>query len=97
MSAADFRINAAVRKIFIRHWLDLKLIDYKTINFVVHIKGKFRTKKQSGKSKGKAYDMNPSVVSAIEREIIRVRGVKRVQMKLDGWVKSGGKWAGGGS
>jgi len=96
MSAADFRINAAVRKVFIRHWLELKLIDYHTINSVVHIKGKFKTKKQSREAKGKTYDVNPSVVSAIEREIFRVRGVKRVDIKLDGWVKSGGKWAGGG-
>lgn len=96
MSAVDFRINAAVRRILIRHWLDLQLIDYRTTNCVVYIRGRFRGKGGRGRDKRKDYMINPSVVEAVEREIGRISGVKRVHMKLEGWTRSGGKWVGGG-
>jgi hypothetical protein len=96
MSAVDFRINAAVRRVFIRHWLDLQLIDYRTTNCVVYITGKLRGKGARKGTKKTDYAVNPAVVEAVEREIGRIRGVKRVHMKLEGWTRSGGKWVGGG-
>ena len=96
MSAVDFRINAAVRRILIRHWLDLQRIDYRTTNCVVYIMGQFKGKGARKTEKKRDYAVNPAVVEAVEREIGRIRGVKRVHMKLEGWTKSGGKWVGGG-
>jgi hypothetical protein len=92
----DFRINAAVRKVFIRHWLDLQLIEYRTTNCVVYVMGALRGKRGRGSDKKRDYTINPSVVEALEREIMRIRDVKRVHMKFEGWTKSGGKWVGGG-
>jgi hypothetical protein len=96
MAATDFRINAAVRRVFVRHWLDLRCIDYQTVNCVVTIRGRFKKLKEAVKDKQKGDAVETTAMVAIEQELSKIPNVKRINMNVMGWTKLGGKWIQGG-
>jgi hypothetical protein len=95
VAATDFRINAAIRRILVRHWLDLRCVDYHTVNCVITIQGRFKKLKEAIQDTKKGDDIEPTVMAAIEYELLKIPNVKRVNMKIVGWTKFGGKWAAG--
>ncbi len=95
MAATDFRINAAVRRVLVRHWLDLRCIEYHTVNRVVTIQGTFKKVKEAIKDMKKGSGLEPTAVMAIEAELLRIPNVKRIKLDIMGWTKLGGRWARG--
>ncbi len=92
MAATDFRINSAVRRILVRHWLDLRQVEYQTVNCVVTIRGKFKKLKEAIQDTKKGDDLEAAAMMVIEQELSRIPNVKRINMNIMGWAKLGGKW-----
>ena len=89
MGAGDFALNAHVRQVFARHWLETQGMNLITANGILTICGRiaFRTVKQ-----GKGVEMSPDFLGMLENELRAIRGVKRIRWQLDNWTKREDGW-----
>jgi osmotically-inducible protein OsmY len=89
----DFRINAQVRALLVRRWVDTSKVDQGTTNGVVYFRGTIRSyRAQNMYSKQEAHEAAAYLVARIERDIRGIRGVKDVVMDLEDFKKVGGRW-----
>jgi hypothetical protein len=87
MEVSDYRINAAIRSILVKHWVDHQRLTFGSFRGTVRIRGELCYL-------GTAPPANLSQVEVIEGEIRAVHGVKRVHFELSNWVKNHlGKWS----
>jgi Mg2+/Co2+ transporter CorC len=95
MSVEDYRINAFVRTVFVRRWIDTSRVDFGTSNGVVYVRGILRQvygRKQLEDEKDEDETSLLSLVRRIEKEIRSIPGVRDVVFRLDNFEKTGGKW-----
>ena len=99
----DFRINARVRSVLVRHWIDTTKCHFGTIKGKVFIRGKIR--KIFGRSRAniegekseeeeKEVDVisELELITRLEDEIRRISGVVSIQYDLENWRKEKGQW-----
>ena len=74
---ADLEINCRVRRVLIRHWIDLGKISVRTSRFVVSLNGSLMRLPHV------APDADSATPAVIFEEIKRIPDVKRLQLNLD--------------
>ncbi|MFN8178813.1 MAG: hypothetical protein U0167_12865 [bacterium] len=100
MSVEDFRINAFVRQVLSRFWVDLQALRYGVIGRVVYLQGRFekvRPPEPSGSSvfrppHRKWITENAALLETVEKEIRRESQVSEVVFHLENFRKVDGKW-----
>lgn len=98
MSVEDFRINAFVRQILSRGWVDLRSLRYGAVGRIVYFHGSFEKVRpqregQTGtehRAEERAEDL--ALLMEIEKEIRRDSNVADVVFRLDNFRKVQGKW-----
>ncbi len=88
MSEADLKTNAKVRKTLVEAGLDTSALNISTTSGSVSIRGEFR-KFTGGKMNDNAI---VKLLGALEVNILRTKGVKRVTFHLSQWNKKKGRW-----
>jgi hypothetical protein len=83
---SDLDINCRVRRVLVRHWIDLGKICVRTTSGVVRLSGSL-VRLHSG---GPALD--PTTVVGIMAEIRRIQDIRRIQASFNNWVESIGTW-----
>ncbi len=86
MRTNDLEINRSIRRIFVRHWIDLGRISIRTTNGSSFIHGSLQ------RIKGFKDDLSTPIVTAMFTDIRRLREVKHVRVELDNWIDSAGTW-----
>lgn len=88
MSEADLKTNSKVRKILVEANLDTTVLHITTTSGAVSIRGELR------KFSGRKMNDNTAarLLAAVEMNILRSKGVKRVTFKLAEWKRKKGKW-----
>ncbi len=105
MSVEDFRINAFVRELLGRFWVDFQGLRYGTVGRIVYLHGRFekvRPPETGGdepiRSKQPAWiSENLTLLEAVEREIRREPLVQDVIFRLENFRKVDGKWVSSGA
>jgi hypothetical protein len=82
----DLEINCAVRKVLVRHWIDLGKISIRSTSGVVTLSGTL------DKLPKVDSPLTSSSVGEIVSEIRRASSVKRVQSGLTNWGEADGMW-----
>jgi hypothetical protein len=82
----DLEINCAVRKVLVRHWIDLGKISIRTTSGVITLCGTL------DKLPKVDAPLTSSLVGEIIAEIRRVSSIKRVQSGLSNWGEADGMW-----
>lgn len=82
----DLDINRAVRRVLVKHWIDLGRVSIRTTAGRIMIFGVLR------RIEGHRDNLNPSSVEAMFYEIQRIRGVQHVRTHFDNWINEGGRW-----
>lgn len=82
----DLEINCAVRKVLVRHWIDLGKISIRTIAGVTTLSGAL------DKLPKVDVPLTSSSVGEIIAEIRRAPSVKRVQTVLSNWTELDRMW-----
>ncbi|UCF79747.1 MAG: hypothetical protein JSW03_05775 [Candidatus Eiseniibacteriota bacterium] len=93
MSIEDYRINAFVRSVLVRRWIDTSRVDFGTSNGVVYVRGLLR--QTYGKRQLERIDEVDELlglVKRIEKDIRSIPGVRDTVFKLENFEKKGGKW-----
>ena len=83
---SDLQINCAVRRVLVRHWIDLGKSSIRTTSGVCHLAGSF------GKLPGITPALTPENVAEIIDEIRRLPSVRRVHATFTNWLESGNAW-----
>jgi Mg2+/Co2+ transporter CorC len=94
MSIEDYRINAFVRSVLVRRWIDTSRVDFGTSNGVVYIRGILRQiygRKYLEEDEEEMDNLLP-LVRKVEKDIRTIPGVRDVVFKLDNLEKRGGQW-----
>jgi hypothetical protein len=84
--SVDLELSRAVRRIFVKHWVDLGRISVRCTSGRVHLFGTLQ------RVAGKQPDLQSNMVNAMFYELKRVKGVKTVNARLDNWILDSGKW-----
>jgi hypothetical protein len=88
----DFRINATVRTLLVRLWIDLTQLDHGTMNGVVYLRGRLRKEMIREDSRNPSEESARLLMMRLERQIKGVRGVRDVVATLENVSKVKGQW-----
>jgi len=83
---SDLDINREIRRILVRHWVDLGRLSIRTTSSVSYVCGSLL------RISGVSEPFSPPIVTALFTEIQRIRGIRRVNIELDNWTETGGGW-----
>ncbi len=86
MSHADLDINRDVRRVMIRHWIDLGRLSFRSIRGRVSIRGSLQ------RIPGTSEELTAPIVNTMFADIGAIRGVTHVNVELDNWMFVSGKW-----
>lgn len=82
----DLDINCAVRRVLVRHWIDLGKLILRTTGGIVNLSGALEKICKSNE------DLNPGLLIEITSELRRIPCVRRVNMGFTNWVEHDGVW-----
>jgi len=87
---SDFHINASARSVLARHWLATERLSARAINRVLYLRGVMQYRPGRAKKLG---NITPMFLADLERELRRIRYVRKVQFQLDNWKRDEtGSW-----
>ena len=105
MRTDDFRINARVRSVLVRHWIDTTKCNFGTIKGKVFIRGTLRRIFGQAGRNPEGMDMDNeekdtveqtiselAMIQQLEDEIRRIPDVVGIQFDLEKWKKEKGAW-----
>ncbi|HMB70536.1 MAG TPA: hypothetical protein VKU85_14570 [bacterium] len=100
MSVEDFRINAFVRQVLARCWIDTDALRYGAIGRIVYIHGCFHKLRPAARDgdadwfgiRPELLAENMGLLERVEKEIRREPTVSDVVFRLDNFRKVNGKW-----
>ncbi len=94
MPYEDYRLNAQVRTVLVRRWIDLSKVEYGVTNGVVYLRGSLlphQTKREQGDERLRQEE-EATVAGRLERLLRQLPGVRDVVFQLDRVVKVGWRW-----
>jgi hypothetical protein len=87
----DFRINAVVRTILVRFWIDTSKLDHGAINGVIYLRGRL-IKEIVRENDQDSEESILFLARRLERELKNIRGVRDVVYNLENLIKARGRW-----
>lgn len=86
MDSADLEVNRAVRRILVRHWIDLGRLSIRTRTGKVQLQGRF------SRIAGVQDSLSAAIMQTIHADIKRIRGVLKIAFLLENWTNHSGIW-----
>lgn len=86
MSRLDLDINKDIRKVFVRHWIDLGRVAIHSSGGAVTVRGSLHL------IPGVKTSLTSQTVQNVFAELRRVDNVKRMYIELENWVEVEGSW-----
>lgn len=83
---SDLDTNRGVRRVLVKHWVDLGRLSVRSTQGRVLIRGRLL------RIQGASGELTTPIVEAMFNDIRRLRGVRNVTAHLDNWIKDGGRW-----
>jgi hypothetical protein len=101
VSIEDYQINATVRRILARCWVDLEALRYGTVGRTVYFHGRFEKVRATRERESEAWQgRRPdeiaetlALLEAVEKEVRREPLVLDLVFRLENFRKSQGKWS----
>lgn len=86
MSQADLETNRNIRRVFVKHFIDLGTMSVRSANGKVTIRGKL------ARIAGVEEKLTTAIVEVIFHDIRRLPAVTRLDITLDNWTNESGRW-----
>lgn len=83
---SDLDINRAVRRLMVKHWVDMGRISVRTTRGNISLFGMLQ------RIEGRMEPLNPAIVDALIYEMRRLPGVHQLRAHFDNWTNDGGRW-----
>ena len=86
MRQLDLDVNREIRRVLVRHWIDLGRMSVRTISGNTHIHGSLC------RIEGFKDNLTIPIVNSIFNEMKRIRDIRHMRVDLDNWVNNSGGW-----
>jgi len=86
MSQADLEINRDVRKVLVRHWIDLGKLSCRSANGRLSVRGALY------RIAGVREELTGAIVEMIFADLKKIRGVVNITPEIENWSMAMGKW-----
>lgn len=86
MRQNDLEINRHVRRVLVRHWIDLGRLSFRCVNGVVWLRGSLQ------RLFGVKEALTGTIIDSIFHEIANFPGIKRIHAEFDNWRYDGAQW-----
>ena len=83
---SDYEINGAVRRELTSLGVDLSGVRYRCSAGAVEVQGQLKFREP------KPISETIKMITLLEDQLSKIRGVRRVKVDFEDWDKSGGKW-----
>jgi hypothetical protein len=100
MSAQDYRVNAEVRRLLVSRWVDVSRVRIGTTNGIVYLMGTLEPSVEDALERSgiSVEGSNPAerlvrLISLVEKELRRVRGVRDIVFNLQNLRRRGRAWS----
>ena len=97
MALEDFRINALIRRMLSRCWVNLGSLRFGVVGGAVYFHGRFEKRRTPDPDKSEPWrrrseSQDVAFLEELEREIRKDPAVRDVAFRLDNYRKVRGKW-----
>ena len=95
MTVEDLEANRYIRAIFARNWVNLQKLNYGATHGTVYVAGHLALLREPPARSDEERDragVSASFLMHLEKEILKVSGVRAVRWDIDGWNRTGGAW-----
>lgn len=86
MAQEDLKNNQGIRKVLVRHWIDLGRISIHSAGGRATIRGSMML------LRGVKHELDSQAMENIMREIKHIREIRLLNVELDNWVQVDGAW-----
>jgi len=86
MAQQDLKNNQSIRKVLVRHWIDLGRVGIYSAGGRVTVRGTMQL------LRGVKHQLDSQLMDNIFREINRIKEIRNVVVDLDNWVYLDGAW-----
>ena len=86
MSQIDLDINRSIRRVLVRHWIDIGRLTIQSSDGRVRIRGLLQL------ISGTKTDLEQKNVENIVNEIERTKEIKRIYYDFENWINNSGIW-----
>ena len=96
MTVEDLEVNRNVRSVLARNWVNLQKLDYACVHGTLYIRGRIwllREPPPLGGEERDRHGVSASFLLYLEREILKVKGMRAVRWNIDGWQRTGMAWS----
>lgn len=83
---SDLDINRNVRKLLVRHWIDLGRLSIRCFDGILSIHGTLQ------RIPGMHEELTSPIVEAMFAQIKRTPNVRRIAVNIENWTNDSGKW-----
>jgi len=90
--ARDLVITKHVRAVLLRRWIDIRGLDYGSVNGVAYVRGVLRRNPLFPAPVAASGDDELKLVHTLERDLRIIPGVKDVVLTVDGFERRGDHW-----
>jgi len=95
MTVEDLEIYRQVRTVLVRNWVNLQRLDFGCTGGTVYVRGRMRLLREppsAGREETDSEGVTATFLLHLEREILRIPGVRLVTWDLNGWQRTGLGW-----
>jgi hypothetical protein len=82
----DLDVNRSIRKVLIRHWIDLGRLSVRTSRGKAFVHGSLN------RIYGMSEELTTPIVESMFAEIRRIKNLGQIIVEFDNWTDAGGKW-----
>lgn len=86
MSQIDLEINRSIRRVLVRHWIDIGRLTIHSTEGRVRVRGLLQP------IAGTNSDLEQKNVENIISEIERTKEIKRIHYEFENWINANGTW-----
>ena len=90
--ARDLVITKHVRAILLRRWLDIRRLDFGSVNGVAYVRGTLHRNPLFPAPAPGSGDDDLKLLHILERDLSTITGVKDVVLTVDGFERRGDHW-----
>jgi hypothetical protein len=95
MTVEDLETNRNVRAVLARNWVNLQKLDYAATHGTIYMRGQVVLLREPPATREEERDrsgVSPKFLFHLEKDLLKVKGVQRVQWEITGWQRTGMSW-----
>ena len=96
MTVDDIRLNKDVRHALAKKWIKTQALNFNVVSGTLYMRGRLETMREPLTSRGEKerdqFGVGPKFLFTLERELLKIPGVRAIRWDLGAWQKGSTGW-----